>query len=101
MPVVIRFSSAADCRVMSGIVTTPPPRPSRSTRSTLMTVMVARLQRRPGTGAARACILSVPRRLADGRHNSMEDDHGTTDEEPRGKMRLPALTELTPRQQEV
>src|SRR5580693_2199794 len=45
MPVVIRFSSSADCRVISGTVTTPPPRPSRSTFSTLMTVMVARLQR--------------------------------------------------------
>jgi hypothetical protein len=37
--VVIRFSSKADCRVISGIVTTPPPWPSRPTFSTLMTVM--------------------------------------------------------------
>src|SRR6516165_7142874 len=39
IPVVILFSSSALCRVISGIVTTPPPRPSLSTLSALMTVM--------------------------------------------------------------
>jgi hypothetical protein len=42
--------------VMSGTVTTPPPRPSRSTFSTLMTVMGVRLQPRPARPTASACL---------------------------------------------
>src|SRR5690242_3738862 len=99
MPVVIRFSSSADCLVISGMVTTPPPRPSRCTLSTLMTVMArgysgtaagrpaqrAHLAFRDGATAAATMSVNVARDT---------DRQGPL-------MRLPALTELTPRQQEI
>jgi hypothetical protein len=39
IPVVILFSPSALCRIIRGMVTTPPPRDSRSTVPALMTVI--------------------------------------------------------------